>query len=61
MQDYEVKELKSYKGYGISKAWKVNFEGKRKGNAFYLVDDGDDYLGEEFTTLEQAKEFIDTL
>lgn len=57
--DYEEKELKSYKGYEISKLWKLNFFGKRVGKPFYCVAEGGDYIGEEYKTLEEAKEFID--
>ena len=61
--DFEVKELQSYKGYGISKAWYVDSDGKRitKYPYFYLVDDGDDYVGNEFSSLSQAKSFIDKI
>ena len=58
----EVKELKAFRGYGISKAWKIDLWGhKVKGSDIYLVDDGEDYIGEEYSTLEEAKRFIKTL
>ena len=62
MNDFESRELKKYKGYGISKAWRVDSDGERikKYPFFYLVDDGDDYIGEEYKTLAEAKAFIDT-
>ena len=61
MMDFETKELKAYKGYEISKAWQIDFEGKKKGNYFYLVSNDEEYIGEEYNTLEEAKRFIDTL
>lgn len=62
MYDFEVKELKSYKGFGIDKAWRVDSDGERikKYGYFYLVNDGDDYIGEEYNSLAEAKAFIDT-
>lgn len=63
MYDFEVKELKSYKGFGIDKAWRVDSDGERikKYGFFYLVNDGDEYIGEEYKSLAEAKAFIDTL
>lgn len=63
MYDFDTKELKDYKGFGISKAWRVDSDGERikKYGYFYLVDDGDDYIGEEYDSLAEAKKFIDTL
>ena len=59
--DQEVRELKPYKGYGISKACKVDSDGEmiKKYGYYYLVDDGDDYVGEEYATLADAKKAID--
>lgn len=61
--DFDTKELKGYKGYGISKAWRVDADGERikKYGFFYLVSDSDDYIGEEFNSVDDAKAFIDTL
>ena len=61
--DFDSKELKNYKGYGIDKCWKVDSDGNRikKYPFFYNVSDGEDYIGEEFATLEDAKRFIDSL
>ena len=61
--DFDYKSLKSYKGYEIQKAWWVDSEGDRikKYPVFYLVADEDDYIGEEYATLEDAKKFIDSL
>lgn len=56
------KELTPYKGYGITKEWKIDLFGHRvKGSEKYLVDDGEDYIGEEYKTLKDAKNFIDTI
>lgn len=61
--DFDSKELKSYKGYEISKCWRVDSDGNRivKYPFFYLVADGDDYIGEEYATLSDAKKFIDSI
>ena len=61
--DFDTKELKNYKGYEIYKAWRVDSDGERikKYPYFYLVADDEDYIGEEYTSLEEAKKFIDTL
>lgn len=59
--DFESVDLKDYKGYGISKAWLVDFEGKKKGGYFYLVSEGEEYIGEEYKSLEEAKRFVDSL
>ena len=63
MFNFDSKELKSYKGYEISKAWRVDSDGKRikKYPFFYLVADEDDYIGEEYATLSDAKKFIDSI
>lgn len=61
--DFETKELKSYKGYEISKAWRVDTDGDmiKKYGYFYLVSDDDDYIGEEYKSLAEAKKFIDSI
>lgn len=60
MADYEVKELKAYKGYGIDKLYEIDSDGDRTKRApFYNVYENDDYVGEEFETLKEAKKFID--
>ena len=59
---YEYRELKDYKGFGIDKAWKINFFNKKIfGSDVYLVSEDDDYIGEEYKTLADAKRFIDSL
>lgn len=62
-EQFDSKQLKNYKGYEIQKAWWVDSDGDRikKYPIFYLVADGDDYIGEEYPSLESAKKFIDTL
>ena len=61
--DFDNKELKSYKGYEINKCWRVDSDGNRiaKYPFFYLVADDDDYIGEEYATLNDAKKFIDSI
>ena len=60
---YDYKDLKGYKGYSIQKAWWVDCDGCRIKSkpCFYLVSDEDDYIGEEYPTLKDAKNFIDSL
>lgn len=61
--DFDFRELKSYKGYDIQKAWRTDEFGNRIKNRpfFYLVADEEDYIGEEFGSLSKAKRFIDGL
>lgn len=63
MYDFDFKELKNYKGYQIDKCWRVDSDGERikKYPFFYNVSENDDYIGEEFESLEAAKKFIDSL
>lgn len=60
---FDTRQLKNYKGYEIQKAWWVDSEGDRikKYPIFYLVADGDDYIGVEYSSLEDAKKFIDSI
>ena len=60
---FETRNLKNYKGYEIQKAWWIDPDGQRikKYPIFYLVADGDDYIGEEYPSLDEAKRYIDTL
>lgn len=62
-EQFDFKQLKTYKGYEIQKAWWVDSDGDRikKYPVFYLVADDDDYIGDEFQSLEDAKKYIDTL
>lgn len=59
--NFEAKELRSYKGYGIDKCYWINFFGKKIGLPFYLVSKDDEYIGEEYKTLNEAKAFIDSI
>lgn len=60
--DFDTKRLKDYKGYEIHKAWKTDtFGNKIDKKIWYLVANEDDYIGEEYQSLEEAKKFIDSL
>jgi hypothetical protein len=61
--DFDNKKLKNYKEYEIDKCWRIDSDGNRikKFPFFYNVSDEEDYVGEEFATLEDAKKFIDSL
>ncbi len=62
MNDYEYKELSAYKGYGMTRAYQLNDEGKKiPGTTIYLVSEGEDYIGEEYKTLIDAKKYVDGL
>ena len=64
METWEViRELKPYKGYCIDKCQWTDFEGEKTGSPFYLVSEegDDDYAGEEYKTLKEAKAFIDSV
>lgn len=55
-------KIRDYKGYEIHKAWELDFEGKRIAKTMvYLVADDEDYIGEEYKSIDEAKHFIDTL
>ena len=60
---FETRQLKDYKGYEIQKAWWVDADGDRiaKYPVFYLVADDDDYIGVEYSSLEDAKKYIDSI
>lgn len=60
---FDTRQLKDYKGYEIQKAWWVDSEGERikKYPIFYLIAEGDDYIGDEYATLEEAKKYIDKI
>lgn len=61
--DFETKQLKNYKGYEIYKAWRIDSDNKRikKYGFFYLVAEDDDYIGEEYNSLNEAKKFVDSI
>ena len=59
--DFEFRDMKPYKGYEVQKAWHIDIDGKRHGNAFYLVAEGDDYVGEKYSSLAEAHRFIDSI
>ncbi len=62
MKEFDFKELKTYKGYGITKGWEIDGDGcKIKGTDIYNVFEDEDAIGESFTTLADAKKFIDSL
>lgn len=55
MKDFEYIELKPYHGYGITKVYETEPDGKRiPGTERYIVDDGEEYIGEEYPTLKHA-------
>ena len=63
--NYECKniDLKPYKGYEIQKCYFVDRKGKRKGKPFYLVAESndEDYCGDAYSSLADAKHFIDSV
>lgn len=60
MDDY--KALKPYKGYDVIRVCEVDeITGKRIGMYRYVVEDDDDMIGEEYTTISDAHRFIDSL
>lgn len=61
MRNWECKALKDYKGYGIDKCWWVDLEGRKVGEYFYLVSEGEDYIGSEYSSLTEAKKYIDEI
>ena len=59
-----VKELKSYKGYGIDKIWWVDEEdGKmnKKRGYVYVGSQDDEYVTGEFKSAEELKAYIDSV
>lgn len=59
--NFETRDLKNYKGYGVQKAWNTDEDGRRiAGGYFYLVGVGQDYVGETYDTLKEAHAAIDT-
>ena len=61
--DYEIIDLKPYKGYSVQKMQKVDeFDGKRYGKPFYVVGDDDgELIGEECSSIAEAHKFIDSI
>ena len=61
--DCDYINLKPYKGYEIQKHFFIDSKGKRKGKPFYLVAEcGDnDYCGDSYASLDDAKRFIDSI
>lgn len=57
---YDSKKLKDYKGYGIEKIWDITYTGK-KVNMQYQVSDNDENAIDYFSTLAEAKHYIDTV
>ena len=62
-EQFDTHQLKDYKGYEIQKAWWVDEDGNRirKHPIFYLVAEGDEYIGVEYSSLAEAKKFIDSI
>ena len=62
MENYEYVELKPYKGFSITKGWRVDERGKKiSGTEVYDVFEGEDAVGESFKTLRAAQQYINTL
>lgn len=61
--DYEIIDLKPYKGRSIQKMQKVDeVYGKRYGKPFYVVGDDDgELIGEEYSSIAEAHRFIDSI
>lgn len=61
--DFNTRELKEYRGYGVEKAWWTDNDGERikRYPFFYLVFEGEEYIGEQYKTLEEAHKFIDSI
>ena len=62
VNDMEWIELRPYHGYGISKVYEITETGKKiPGTTRYVVDDGEDAIGEEYYSLEQARNYINSI
>ena len=61
MENYDYRRLKDYKGYEIYKCYWTDETGKKSSNYFYLVAENDDYIGESYLSLDDAKSFIDSV
>ena len=58
----EAQELKPYRGYKIDKSWEII--GKKrvpKSVRYMVVDEEDDWIGDVYNTLDEAKAYIDSL
>ena len=58
----EGQEMKPYKGYGIDKSWEM-VGNKRVPNSvrYMVIDEEDDWIGDVYKTLDEAKAYIDSL
>lgn len=58
----EAQELKPYRGYKIDKSWEMI--GKKrvpKSVRYMVIDEEDDWIGDVYNTLDEAKAYIDSL
>ena len=61
-EEFVYQDLKDYKGYGITKVFRVDEDGRKiPGSIVYDVSEGEDFIGEEYKSLAEAKRFIDSL
>lgn len=63
MDDYNYKQLKSYKGYDVYRSDRVRIDllGRHIVYTVYLAADADDFIGIEYPTIKDVHRFIDTL
>lgn len=55
-------EMKPYKGYGIDKSWEMVGNKRVPDSVRYMViDQDDDWIGDVYTTLAEAKAYIDEI
>ena len=56
-------QMKPYKGYQIDKSWKVDYRGNRIPNTvqYMVIDEDDDWIGDVYSTLAEAKAYIDEI
>lgn len=59
----DSKSLAPYKGYNIEKTWETDRKGRPiKDSVLYqVVDQDDDWVGDEYRTLKEAHAYIDEL
>ena len=57
------KFLAPYKGYQIEKNWELDYRGNRipKTDRYMVIDKDDDWIGDIYKTLEEAKAYIDSI